>query len=226
LHRSVDVFDCGVVPYGQALEIQHQLHSEVKERQRFGAIMMLQHMPVLTLGKNADPGLVLTHPASLKASGIEVWPSDRGGEVTAHEPGQLVVYPILPLQDLRLPPKRYVDRLLDTVILTLQHFGIAAQTDPDYPGVWVAQDKICAIGIRVKERVSLHGIALNVVNDLKLFHLIVPCGIRERGVTSMQNLLGSTADLSDVTQVWLQKFSEVMDLSVKIQTVDKLRRNP
>lgn len=188
--------------------------------------MLLQHEPVLTLGKNADAGLVLTQPGSLEAAGIEVVATDRGGEVTAHEPGQLVVYPILPLQQLRLPPKRYVDRLLDTVILTLQHFGIAAQSDPDYPGVWVGRDKICAVGIRVKERVSLHGIALNVVNDLKLFRLIVPCGIRERGVTSMENLLGSRPDLSDVTRVWLQKFSEVMDLSVKIQTVDKLMRNP
>jgi lipoate-protein ligase B len=101
-----------LLPYGKALEIQHQLHHEVKEGQRFGAIMMLQHEPVLTLGKNADAGLVLTQPESLEAAGIEVVATDRGGEVTAHEPGQLVVYPILPLQELRLPPKRYVDRLL------------------------------------------------------------------------------------------------------------------
>ncbi|WP_141731207.1 lipoyl(octanoyl) transferase LipB [Oligoflexus tunisiensis] len=226
MQRSLDVFECGLLPYGKALEIQHQLHSEVREGQRFGAIMMLQHQPVLTLGKNADAGLVLTQSESLEAAGIEVFPTDRGGEVTAHEPGQLVVYPILPLQQLRLPPKRYVDRLLESVILTVQHFGIAAQSDPDYPGVWVGRDKICAIGIRVKERVSLHGIALNVVNDLNLFRLIVPCGIRERGVTSLQNLLGSTPDLSDVARIWLQKFSEVMDLSVKIQTVDKVMRNP
>jgi lipoate-protein ligase B len=226
LQRSLDVFDCGLLPYGKALEIQHQLHNEVLEGQRFGAIMMLQHQPVLTLGKNADAGLLLAQPESLEAAGIEVVATDRGGEVTAHEPGQLVVYPVLPLHQLRLPPKRYVDRLLDTVIFTLQHFGIAGASDPDYPGVWIGRDKICAIGIRVKERVSLHGIALNVVNDLKLFHLIVPCGIRERGVTSMENLLGSRPDLSDVTRIWLQRFSEVMDLSVKIQTVDKLMRNP
>jgi lipoyl(octanoyl) transferase len=216
--QSLDVYELGLTSYGEALEIQHRLHSEVRDKQRFGAILMLQHKPVLTLGKNADASLVLQAEMSLQQAGIEVILTDRGGEVTAHEPGQLVVYPILPLHLLKLAPKLYVDRLMGSVISTLRQYGIAAETNPVYPGVWVGHDKICAVGIRVKERVSLHGIALNISNNLSLFRMIVPCGIRGKGVTSMQNLLEKTPDVSDVARIWLKNFLELTDLSVKIQS--------
>ncbi len=212
---SLDAYLLGPLSYREGLALQHQMHSEVLQKKRFGAVLMLEHKPVITLGKNANAGLILRDEKSLQEAGIDLILTDRGGEVTAHEPGQLVVYPILPLQELKLPAKLYVDRLLRSVILTLNEYSIASEAHPDYPGVWVGNDKICAIGIRVKERVSLHGIALNISNSLDLFQMIVPCGIRGRGVTSMQKLLSSAPDLSDVARVWLEKFSEVMDLPVK-----------
>ena len=219
---SIDVFHLGLVPYAQALRLQLQLHAEVRDGIRAGAILVLQHEPVITLGKNANVEFILSPAALGVDSKIEVLRTDRGGEVTAHEPGQLVVYPILPLQVLRLPPKLYVSRLLQAVILTLDDFGIAAKTDADYPGVWVQQQKICAVGIRVKERVSLHGIALNVCNPLDLFRMIVPCGIAGRGVCSMQCLLRSPLSLSDVALNLIDRLTASLKLPYAWQLAEAL----
>ncbi len=185
---GIEVISCGVMSYASAWDLQLRCHASVRDGQHPGYLLLLEHAPVLTMGKNASKQYLLAKDEQLRAQGVEVFQSDRGGEVTAHMPGQLVVYPILPVQRLKISPKSYVQMLLDTIVATLAELGIDAHPDDDFPGVWVGPKKICAIGIRIKERVSLHGLALNVENDLSLFDSIIPCGIRDKGVCSLRSL--------------------------------------
>jgi lipoate-protein ligase B len=186
--------------YRRALAVQEALHARaVAAGEDAGAtILLVEHPSVLTLGKHADPKFLGFAREHFAARGIDIVPIDRGGEVTAHEPGQLVMYPVLRLDAFRLGARAYVELLEDAVIATLAGLGITAARDPRYPGVWVGPNKICAIGIRIKDRVTMHGIALNVANSMALFSEIVPCGIVGRGVTSVERQLGRSIDLAAV----------------------------
>ena len=194
----------GLLDFDAALAVQHETHARVVAGLQDSEVLFVEHPPVLTLGRHADPKFLKVPEEFFAARGIAVVPIDRGGEVTAHEPGQLVMYPIVRLADFGLLPKRYVELLERAVINTLANFGIVATIHPEHPGVWVGREKICAVGIRIKDRVSLHGIALNVANDLKLFDMIVPCGIapgREKlGVTSMTRFLAEPVAVAAVRQ--------------------------
>ena len=172
---------------------------------------MVQHPSVLTLGKNADASFIKSSPAELSQQGVAVVPIDRGGEVTAHSPGQLVVYPILPLREFRLTPKKFVTLLEELVIQVLRSYGVTGARDEINPGVWVGRDKICAIGVRIQERVSLHGFAFNICNDLNLFENIVPCGIADRGVTSLSRVLGRRISCDEVMPYVVDFFKNNLD---------------
>jgi lipoate-protein ligase B len=191
--------DLGLMAYEDCLARQRQVHARVAAGAAPATVLFVEHPPVLTLGHNANPEFIKFAP-----KGVSVVPIERGGEVTAHEPGQQVMYPILRLADFKLMPKRYVELLEDAVIRVLAGFGVAAGTDPEHPGVWVGREKVCAIGIRVKDRASLHGIALNVCNDLALFDMIVPCGIQGRGVTTLSRLLGRPVPTAPVREALTQ----------------------
>ena len=191
---QIAVYSPGIVEYGLCWALQNHLHSSCVATGA-ASIIVVQHPPVITLGKNSDPSFILFDRISLEKSGVRVFEIDRGGEATLHNPGQIVVYPIIRLQDWSLGPKQYVGILESAIIELLSGEGIEASTDPEYPGVWVGPNKICAVGVRIKERVTLHGLALNVANDLSLFGKIVPCGISTRGVTSVERLLGRKVDL-------------------------------
>jgi lipoyl(octanoyl) transferase len=165
-------------------------------------LLFVEHTPVITFGRRAAESAshVIASHELLTHNGIEVVESDRGGDVTFHGPGQLVCYPIVRLADHRLSVGAYVKALEYSVINTLKDFNIAAHLEPHAIGVWVNHPdhphapakKICALGVRIKAGVSMHGIALNVTTDLSYFDLIVPCGLAGRGVTSMQSLLKET----------------------------------
>ncbi len=188
----------GLVDYGEALALQEDLHARVVAGEAAAYAVSVEHPPVLTFGKHASAQHLLFAAEALRAQGIGLVQTERGGEVTAHEPGQLVLYPILRLASFGLRPKRYVELLEGVVIEALRHFDVTAATDPEHPGVWVGREKICAIGIRIKERVSLHGMALNVANSLELFQKIVPCGIQGRGVTSVSRVCGRGVTVDEV----------------------------
>ena len=183
-------------------------------------ILLVEHRPVITFGRR--PGVernVLAPPDVLSRLGVEVVPSDRGGDVTLHAPGQLVAYPIVRLNDHRLSVGGYVRALERGVIDALARFGIRARKDDCAVGVW-AEDppgsatlaKVCAIGVRVRRGATLHGLALNVTTDLSLFNLIVPCGLANRPVTSLAELLGPAAPAlaqvqSSLTRHMVQAFA-------------------
>lgn len=175
----------GLMDYERCLALQMELHKAQVEGTGGPYLILVEHPPVLTFGKNADRAHLLCAASALREQGVTIVDTDRGGEVTAHEPGQLVAYPILRLSDFGLTPRSYVCLLEKAVIRTLDLLGVAGTTDPEHPGVWVGREKICALGVRIKQRVTLHGLALNVTNSLALFRKIVPCGIAGRGVTSL-----------------------------------------
>lgn len=203
----------GVLSYRECLEVQHEVHREVLLSPGRGVILTVEHPPVITLGKHANPANLLWSREWLRVQSIDLCETDRGGEVTAHEPGQIVVYPILRLSDFQLSPKKYVALLEDAVISTLAALGIASTTDLEHPGVWVGTDKVCAIGVRIKDRVSMHGIALNVTNALEVFRLIVPCGLAERGVTSVaQQIPAWSLNIEDVRQMLVASLVERLQL--------------
>jgi lipoyl(octanoyl) transferase len=212
---KLQLIDLGQCPYRDAWDLQRAVHGQVVSSTCDGALILVEHPPVVTLGKNADPRFVLMAPEALAGLGADLVQIDRGGEVTAHMPGQLVFYPIIRLGPFGLGPKSFVSSLEKSVIETLDEYGIRAATSPDFPGVWVGTRKICAVGIRITERVSMHGIALNIANGFELFDAIVPCGIQGRGVTSMNRELKSEILMSDVARKLVANFSKILDCSVE-----------
>lgn len=215
---AIPVTWLGTVSYEEGYRQQEFYHAQVLAAKLPGCILALEHTPVLTLGKHADPTLIYISEEERAAEGIDLVQTDRGGEVTAHMPGQLVVYPILPLVALRIPPRAYVNILLRAVIDTLKVWGIDSRCDPEHPGVWVGTEKICAIGVRIRERVSLHGIALNVNNSLHLFKRIVPCGIRNRGVTSMALELSAVVDMDALRDELVRRLQLGLGLGPDLRT--------
>ncbi|MES2743974.1 MAG: lipoyl(octanoyl) transferase LipB [Bdellovibrionota bacterium] len=213
--RQAFVYKLGTVSYDEGYKAQEDFHRKVKAGELPGAVLILEHNPVLTLGKHADLSYVLIDENERLTRGVDYVRTDRGGEVTAHMPGQLVVYPILPVLALGLGARDYVNALMQAVIQTLVHFGVKARCDAEFPGVWVGANKICAVGVRIRERVSLHGIALNVNNSLELFESIVPCGIRHLGVTSLVKELGQDVTVETVETVLRQALSETLGLSLQ-----------
>jgi lipoate-protein ligase B len=193
------VRDLGVIAYRDAWNIQEQAHQSVLEGGD-EQLLLLEHSPVITFGRRAETqgrkNLVATEQA-LARLGVELVQSDRGGDITFHGPGQLVAYPIVRLSAHRLSVGAYVRTLLEAVRSTLHQCRIESQVDRDAIGVWTRSPdspelaKICALGVRIRRGVSLHGVALNVTTDLSYFNLIVPCGLAGRAVTSVQNLLGA-----------------------------------
>jgi lipoic acid synthetase len=184
----------GRVPYREADALQRALHEHTDEQY----LLLLEHPHVYTLGSKADLTHVLVDPASVGAELLHV---DRGGDVTYHGPGQLVGYPIVSLSEWKAGQRdvvAYVRRLEDVLVDALADFGIAAARSDGYTGVWVGDEKVAAIGVRVARGRTRHGFALNVDPDLGMFSHIVPCGITDRGVTSMTRLLGTAPDLRDV----------------------------
>jgi lipoyl(octanoyl) transferase len=186
------------MPYRTAWAEQEAEHARVLSGESPGVVLTVEHTPVITLGRRAETSAshLLASPESLQALGVELVESDRGGDITFHGPGQLVVYPILKLADHGLSVGGYVRLLQDTVVATLAEYHIPAHLDPKAVGVWTrpphaqTDAKICAVGVRVKAGVTLHGIALNVSTDLGCFDLIDPCGLGRRPVTSLAKILG------------------------------------
>jgi lipoate-protein ligase B len=209
-------------PYAEVWALQRDL---VRARQA-GAIpdtmILVEHHPVVTMGRSAEQAHLLAPRDLLAACGIGLFEVERGGSATYHGPGQLVGYPILDLGRLSEDVGRYMRTLESTIIDTVAAFGIVARRRPGYPGVWVDGAKICAMGVAIKRRVTMHGFALNVSTDLDGFGVINPCGL-DLPVTSMTALLGRRVDVGDVRGVCAARFSEAFDADlVRVDAADAL----
>jgi lipoyl(octanoyl) transferase len=184
--RLLDVRHLGVVPYGEALELQRSLAEDRIAGRIPDTLLLLEHPPVITLGRGWKQSRLPIDPEALRQRGIDVFEIERGGDVTYHGPGQLVGYPIIDLQQHKPDLHWYLRQLEATLIAALAGFGIPAERRTGYTGVWTAGRKIASIGIHVKQWVTWHGFALNVTTDLSPFSLIVPCGIPDVIMTSLE----------------------------------------
>jgi len=215
MHRLA-VWQLGRVEYDDGLRLQ-KLFGQARARELApDSLLLLEHPPVLTLGRGAKRRNIVTAEPQLAALGVDVFETDRGGDVTYHGPGQIVGYPIFRLPPERHDVRRYVRDLEECIIQALSRFGIEAERIPKWPGVWLSAgrarpEKIAAIGVHISRWQTSHGFALNVNTDLSHFQLIVPCGIQEGGVTSMQRELGRAPEMAEVEAELGRSFGEVFD---------------
>jgi lipoyl(octanoyl) transferase len=201
------------VPYGEALALQKQLVEERKAGAIPDQLLLLQHPPVITLGVRTrnDRSHVIATPDTLEAEGVQVFEAGRGGDVTYHGPGQLVGYPIIDLKPDRCDVHRYVRDLEEVLIRTAAGFQIASARLPGLTGTWVGDKKLAAIGVRIARWVTSHGFALNVSTNLAHFGLIVPCGLSDKGVTSIDELTGRQVEAAAVEDAVIRAFCDVFE---------------
>ena len=204
----------GVMPYGEALTLQKKLVADRQLGTVPDLLLLLEHPHVVTVGVGARRSLknLLVSESVLRESGVELHQAPRGGDVTYHGPGQLVGYPILDLRPDRCDVHRYVRDLEEVLIRTAGAFGVQASRDSGLTGIWVGNDKLAAIGVRVSRWVTSHGFALNIGTDLGYFDLIRPCGIEGRGVTSLARLTGVPVQIGEVASVIVEEFEAVFGL--------------
>ncbi|MDE6353003.1 MAG: lipoyl(octanoyl) transferase LipB [Muribaculaceae bacterium] len=206
---KVEFIDCGIKPYREMWDMQLTLFNELLALKREKKpieqeyVLMVEHEPVYTMGRHANPANMLISREMLQQDGIECINIERGGDITFHGPGQLVVYPIIDLQEHYVGVKQYVWMLEETVIRTLAKYGIKGERIEDATGVWIGKGtpgerKICAIGVRVSHSITMHGFALNVSTDLNYFNRINPCGFIDKGVTSIEAELHKKVDINSV----------------------------
>lgn len=206
--RSLEVYRLGQVGYADAHALQERL-VEARKQDRIGdTLLLLSHPKVITLGRAAKTSNILLSDDALRAQGYEVFPTGRGGDVTFHGPGQLVAYPIIDLKPDRVDVRRYVSDLEETMIRICADYGLQAGRVQGLNGAWIEDRKIGAVGVRISRWVTMHGFALNVSTDLSLFAAIVPCGIENRGVTSLSRELRREISLDDVEERSATHFAE------------------
>jgi lipoate-protein ligase B len=210
----------GIVDYGEALRLQNRIAEARARGEIADTLLLLQHPPVITLGKSGNATNVLA-PETIQEKNIQILTTDRGGDVTYHGPGQLVVYPILNLQSHALGVAGYVWNLEEVIIRVLARYGIVAERVDTLRGVWVGQKKIASLGVHLSNSISKHGLALNVNNDLAPFELINPCGTG-RPMTSMAKILGRPQDMEEVVLLTLQAFTDVFRFSLRKETPETL----
>jgi lipoyl(octanoyl) transferase len=212
--RPAQLYDLGIVPYARALALQRELHAQRMAGAIPDTLLLLEHPPVITLGKAFHPEHLRYAREFYAQQGIELHPTDRGGDVTCHNPGQLVGYPIFDVSQHGRDLHQFLRDLEQAIIDALRAFGVEAHREAGYTGVWVGNAKIAAIGVKVTKWVSMHGFALNVNNDLSLFQTIVPCGIADRPVTSLQQVLGRVVSMETVKQNIVQSFERVFGIDL------------
>jgi lipoyl(octanoyl) transferase len=233
--RVIEVRRLGTVKYAEALELQKQLVEERKADRIPDQLLLLEHPAVITLGVRSrdDRSHVLATPEMLARAGVELFATGRGGDVTFHGPGQLIGYPILDLRPDRLDVHRYVRDLEEVMIRVAGAFGVRAARQPGLTGAWVdtsdpagpaRSEKLAAIGVRIARWVTSHGFAFNVTTNLDQFALIVPCGISDKGVTSLEKLLGRSVPMAEVEDAAVVALAAVFDR--RTVEIDSLSSHP
>ena len=214
--RPLDVRRLGTVPYADALQLQRALVEERRADRVHDLLLLLQHPPVITVGVKGDGGRsnIVATAERLGELGIDVSETGRGGDVTYHGPGQIVGYPIVDLKPDRCDVHRYVRDLEEMMIRVCGDYGVSAGRIPGLTGTWVGDATIGAIGVRISRWITCHGFAFNVATDLRHFQLIVPCGIAEHGVTSLEQAAGKPIPIEDAEQRIVARFAEVFEREV------------
>jgi lipoate-protein ligase B len=222
--RELWVVRLGRMGYEECLELQREV-----ARQRISGeipqdvLLLVEHPPVVTLGRSSKQKNLISSPAFLASRGVELFEVERGGDVTFHGPGQLVGYPIIDLKRHKLDLHWYLRAVEEGLIRTLSRYGISSERNTGYTGVWTQGRKIASIGVHARDWVTWHGFALNVTTDLSYFDLIVPCGIVGVEMTSIEKETGLAVSLGDVSDVAAAEFGVLFDLRTRSVPVDNLR---
>lgn len=214
--RELEVRRLGVVPYAEGLALQQALVEARKAGRIPDQLLLLEHPPVITLGVKTrnDRSHIVAPPALLREEGVEVFETGRGGDVTYHGPGQLVGYPIIDLKPDRCDVHQYVRDIEEVMIRAAARFGVTAGRVPGLTGAWVGNEKLAAIGVRIARWITSHGFAFNVNTALNHFDFIVPCGITDKGVTSLEKLLSRPVPMAEVEDAIVAAFTEVFDTRI------------
>jgi lipoyl(octanoyl) transferase len=210
--RGCQVLDLGLRPYAEVYSLQKELVRSKAENSDADTLILVEHLPVITLGRRGRHENIRVSVEYLKSLGIDVVSTDRGGDVTYHGPGQLVGYPILDLKAHKQDVNWILRTIEQALIASLQRIGINAQAEPGFTGVWVDGAKIAAIGIGISHWITFHGFALNVAPMMEHFNLIIPCGIRNKPVTCVRDLLARTLDMDEVKRIVSENFCEAFGL--------------
>jgi len=209
MDRKGYIIDVGLMDYQKAWELQHQLWERRVKEELPDMLLILEHPHVITLGRRGNRSHLVASSEVLEEMKIPLFHVERGGDVTYHGPGQIVVYPILDLKKYGYRLIRYIDQLEEVVLCVLKDFGIKGKRDPLNRGVWVDGEKIASVGVAIKRWVSFHGFSLNYETNLKYFELINPCGLEGKKMTSMGKILGERISRDELTQRLSIHFKEI-----------------
>ena len=218
--RCLEVRRLGRVGYADGLELQKELEADVIARRERDYLLLLEHPHTFTLGRRSRQEGVLATAEMLQSLGVDVFEINRGGRVTYHGPGQIVGYPVLDLEMFFTDLGRYMRHLEEVIIRTIAHYGIEGNRLQGATGVWLDADnaskarKICAMGVRCSRWVTIHGFALNVNTDLRYFDYIIPCGITDKTVTSMEKELRHKVDMHEIKALLKQEFAAVFETEI------------
>lgn len=216
------VLDLGKKDYREVWELQKSIHEKRVSEKLPNTLLLVEHNPVITMGKSGQQSNVLFPIAFLKEKGVDFYNIERGGDATYHGPGQLVGYPIFNVRDGLAGIKPFINGIEESIIGTLLHFGIRAYKKENMIGVWTDKGKICSIGVAVKRWVSFHGFALNVNTDLSYFDLIIPCGLKNVEMTSMQQILGENVLMNEVKQRIATNFGEIFNQDIRKTCLEEI----
>ena len=216
------IFDLGLMDYRKAWDLQHDLWSRRVEGELPDLLLLLEHPHVITLGRRGNRSHLIVSPEVLEAMKIPIFHVERGGDITYHGPGQMMVYPILDLKDYGYRLIRYVDQLEEVILHILKDFEIEGRRDPSNRGVWVNSDKIASIGVAIKRWVSFHGFSLNYETDLKYFDLINPSGLVGQKMTTMTKILGRRISRKELAERICFHFGEVFKKNWEKKNLEEL----
>lgn len=206
---DINVLFLGKCKYKRALEIQYQLLEKRQNKEIGDTLILVEHPPVITMGRRAESTNIVGPSPLLKEEGIEIFEANRGGDVTYHGPGQLVGYPIVDIRSFPIGIRDFVGKLEEIFIKLLKNeFNIEAGREEEHTGVWIEGEKIVAIGLAVKRGVTMHGFAFNINTKLEHFRFIIPCGITDKGVTSIEKLKGTTINFDEAVKLIPKYYSK------------------
>ena len=204
--RGLTYCDLGLIDYKSAWDLQHELYNLRLNNKIDDMLLLLEHPNTYTLGKAADKSNVIAQPEFIERNGISIFEIDRGGDVTYHGPGQIVGYIIIDLRNWKKDSHLFLRSIESTIMSVCNEYGIETKREEKYTGVWVNDGKICAIGVKISRWITMHGFAFNINTDLDIFNGIIPCGIREKKVTSLEKELNVKLDIDDVKEKIVNQF--------------------
>ena len=210
-YRTLSYSDLGLIDYQKAWNLQHKIFNKRLSNDVSDTLLLLEHPNTYTLGKSSNKANLLFSDVELQQKSIAIYNIDRGGDITYHGPGQIVGYPIINLSLWQKDTHKYLRTLEEVIIQTLLEFGVNGERNDDHTGVWVGNNKICAIGIKVSRWITMHGFAFNINTNMDFFNGIIPCGIMDKGVTSLSIELNKNVDLNLVKKKIVNNFCEIFN---------------